>query len=159
MAKARPKSPRQTAADKAVDAVILLMSRGLSGDVLRSECRSAGLSDHDVDIAIVAARKRVTLAADFNRDEELAKSILQWRELIRLAIDAKSLSDANMARNRLDLLLGLKQPAPIEQNKKPGDTPEAAAIRKHLFPFHFADESQPLAEHVRLAALKLCEVA
>ncbi len=141
-----------------IDKVILLMTSGLRDNQLRATaCQHIKRSEAIIDAAITEARKRLTLAAEYNRNEELALSIQQWRNLFQLAIAQNSLPDASAARNRLDTLLGLKQAPPTEPPGPTGDSPEAQAIQKHLLPFALTDESQPLVEHVRLAALKLSE--
>lgn len=145
-------------AQKHIEDVILLMAKGLRDAQLRQVAiEVAKIDPGKVDAVITEARQQLTRAADFNRDQELAESITQWRELYRLGVTQNDITAASGARNRLDNLLALKRPPVIDPPDPAGKSPEAEAIRAHLVPLGLTEDEENLVEIVRLAALAVME--
>jgi hypothetical protein len=153
--------------DSVVDRVLLWMVSGLSGNDLVNAC----IAKLEVDPAQVKgvideARKRLTVAADYNRDELLGTALTRLNDLyarcIRQVADGNpNLGKALDVQREINRLVGLyRQPSlpPSGGSEGGGETSdELAAVAEHLLPLGLADEHLPLREHARLAAQRIRE--
>mgnify|MGYP000151929405 CR=1 FL=1 len=143
----------------ALDKVLLLMVSGLSAGELASACTSKlGVQAADVDALIASARRKLTVAAEFNRDEKIGEAVTRLNDLYARAIRATDLKTSAMVQRELNKLLGLYW-RPREDTPKPGaepgESPEAkelAVIREHLEPLNLAPKGHPIREIARIAA-------
>lgn len=144
-----------------VDQVVLWMVSGLTGDALANAC----IGKLQVDPAEVAgliaeARKRVTLAAEYNRDELLGTSLTRLNDLYSRCIRAQETNKALAVQKEINRVVGLQAKPPVgdEDAEHKGDVDEMKAIAEYLIPLGLADESYPVREHARLAAQRIREL-
>jgi len=117
---------------------------------------------------IAEARKRLTLAAEYNRDEMLGTALTRLNDLysrcIRTAGEGSgpNLAKALDVQREINRLTGLYRPASLGSYAVPGQPGEAAeelaAVGEHLFPLALAGDNYPLREHARLAAQRIAEL-
>ena len=151
-----------------IESVLLWMVSGLSGAALEAACVSKLDVDPTAVKAVIAdARNRLTLAADYNRDELLGTALTRLNDLysrcIRSGADGPNLAKALDVQREINRLVGLyRLTSPLGQGDQGGGgeaADELRAIGEHLLPLNLADGSLPLREHARLAAQKLREIA
>ena len=157
--------------ESVTDRVLLWMVSGLSGADLESACiAKLDVPAENVKAVIAEARKRLTLAAEYNRDEMLGTALTRLNDLygrcIRAGADgngpnlAKAL-DVQREINRLaGLYRGTGPLAPDGANTAESEAgAELAAIGEYLLPLALADETYPLREHARLAVMRIQELS
>lgn len=152
--------------DSTIDRVLLWMVSGLAGADLETAC----VAKLDVDPAhvkavIAEARKRLTLAAEYNRDELLGTALTRLNDLysrcIRAGADGNgpNLAKALDVQRELNRLTGLYRPASIQSLDNSSESAdELAAVSEYLLPLALTSESYPLREHARLAAQRIAEL-
>ena len=153
--------------ESTVDRVLLWMASGLAGADLETAC----VAKLDVDPAAVRAvvaeaRKRLTLAAEYNRDELLGTALTRLNDLysrcIRAGADGNgpNLSKALDVQREINRLAGLyRQPSLAGLDSGPdADGEELEAVRAYLLPLGLTSQSYPLREHARLAAQRIAEL-
>ncbi len=137
------------------DRAVLLLISGMSVSAAETFCVQQG-ADLDAARRIVAeARKRITVAADYARDEQFGRAIMRLEDLYAKSIAAQDTRTALQAQRELNRLLGLYSPREASADE-PGD---AAALHRrleliagYLIPLRLADPQYPVEEHVRIAA-------
>ena len=154
--------------DSTIERVLLWMVSGLSGADLETAC----VAKLDVDPSLVKdviaeARKRLTLAAEYNRDELLGTALTRLNDLysrcIRAGADGNgpNLAKALDVQREINRLVGLYRQTSLlpGQGAEGGGeaSDELRAIGEHLLPLGLADENHPLREHARLAAQTIRE--
>ena len=154
--------------DSTIERVLLWMVSGLSGADLETAC----VAKLDVDPSLVKdviaeARKRLTLAAEYNRDELLGTALTRLNDLysrcIRAGADGNgpNLAKALDVQREINRLVGLYRQTsllPGQGTEGGGEaSDELRAIGEHLLPLGLADENHPLREHARLAAQSIRE--
>ncbi len=70
--------------ETAISSSILGLVRGLSGEQLIAVVVQHGIARDDAGLIIEEAKKRIQLAADFNRDEQYGLAIKRYNRLIEL---------------------------------------------------------------------------
>lgn len=149
----------------ATDQIVLLIVGGLDAEALKVACvKTLGVKPQAVAHVLKEARRRITRAADYNRDEQLGTAITRLNDLFARAIREGDLKTSLTAQREIDKLLGLYAAASertwtesgseSEQDES-GDTGqrgELGAIRRHLLPLGLASDEYPLHEHARIAA-------
>ena len=151
--------------DTVIDRVLLWMISGLSGGDLVNACiAKLNVDPAQVKGVIDEARKRLTVAADYNRDELLGTALTRLNDLyarcIRQVADGNpNLGKALDVQREINRLVGLyKQPSVAAATGGGGEgADELAAVAEHLLPLALADETLPLREHARLAAQRIRE--
>ncbi|HUX03272.1 MAG TPA: hypothetical protein VMY35_20100 [Phycisphaerae bacterium] len=147
------------AAGSDAERVMLWMVGGVSGADLERMCVSKLGTDPAKAKKIVAeARKRITIAADFARDEELGAAVLRLRDIY-----AKSMTGAEadprtalQAQRELNRLMGLYAAGESADGGPPDDEDDVRRrldlIASYLLPLKLADERYPVEEHARVAS-------
>lgn len=143
-----------------LDKIVLLMVSGMSKADMENACvMKLGIEPHEVAAAIAEARRRLTLAAEYNRDEQLGTAITRMNDIYGRAIRAADIKTALTAQREINKLMDLYREAAgssgagdAEDNAIDEVRKELAAIRDHLLPLGLAAESYPLREHARIAA-------
>ncbi len=146
-----------------MDKIVLLMVSGISKVDLGNACvTKLGLKPNEVADAIALARRRLTLAADYNRDEQIGTAITRMNDIYGRAIRAGDIKTAVTAQREINKLMDLYREAAGGTGGASGSESdgsaidevrnELAAIRDHLLPLGLADESYPLREHARITA-------
>ncbi len=153
--------------DSTIERVLLWMVYGLAGADLESACvAKLDVDPSQVRSVIAEARKRLTLAAEYNRDELLGTALTRLNDLysrcIRTAGEGSgpNLAKALDVQREINRLTGLyRQPSLAGMDSGSTESgEELAAVGEHLFPLALAGENYPLREHARLAAQRITEL-
>ena len=148
-----------------VERAILMLTRGMSEAEVRANLEKAGAEPAAAGELVDQARRRLLIAADFNRDKELGKAILRLEDLYRSAQAEKNLKISLAVQREMNRLLGLAQPGgagrrlleAAEGTAGGGDDAQAVReqidlIGKYLVPLGLVDAAYPVTEHARAAA-------
>ena len=140
-----------------LDKVLLLVITGLPTDtVIATAAAKFGLDPEQAQAAVKMAQRRITLAADFNRVEEIGRAVSRLNA-IYAACCVTDPPTALSAQRELNKLLdlygrGVGKPPADTATANTASNAELEAIRSHLLPLELAPETYPLQEHARLAA-------
>ena len=157
--------------ESVTDRVLLWMVSGLSGADLESACiAKLSVPPENVKAVVAEARKRLTLAAEYNRDEMLGTSLTRLNDLygrcIRAGADGNgpNLAKALDVQREINRLAGLYRgtgslAADASGTVESEASAELAAIGEYLLPLELADEGYPLREHARLAVCRIQELS
>ena len=146
--------------------------RGVSNEELEALIVKGGTPRDDAGMVLDEARKRIQLAADYNRDEHLGLAIKRLTRIIELSLpgdpdDPKledlvetDLSVAIRSEIELNKLLKLHE---VQSGNAGGDedTPatdradELGLVRKHLAPMFDVADDYPVSELARMAAERI----
>jgi peptidoglycan hydrolase-like protein with peptidoglycan-binding domain len=140
----------------AIDTIILLMVSGMNEQELAAACvAKLGIPTDKVTAVIADARRKLTIAADYNRDEEIGTARTRLNNLYARAIRSADNKTALQAQRELNRLLDLY----ARPDSGQGTGEDSASIRRqleaiegHLRPLKLADDSYPVEELARLAA-------
>jgi hypothetical protein len=108
-----------------------------------------------VAAVIAKARRKLTLAADYNRDEQLGTAVTRLNDIYARAIRAQDSKTALQAQREINRLLDLYASAEREVGDGAGDTAlrrQLDLIAGYLLPLKLAGEHYPVEEHARIAA-------
>lgn len=138
------------------DRVLLLLVNGMSADQAEAWCLTQVEEPEDARRVVQDARKRITVAAEYTKDEQLGLAVKRLEDLYAKSIAGQDTKTALQAQRELNRLLSLYADS---RRSEAGDQGEAAVLRRqidliaaHLLPLKLADESYPVEEHARLAA-------
>jgi len=139
------------------DRLVLLLTNGMSVEAAEGYCVRQGGMDLDTARRTVAeARQRITVAADYARDEQLGKAVMRLDDLYAKSIAAQDTRTALQAQRELNRLLGLYSPKDTADGDAPTDAQDALQrlelIASYLLPLKLTDERYPVEEHARLAS-------
>lgn len=181
MAKAKPKpkpKPRRAApaakneptvaaaAEQLRDQVTLTLIDGATAEAAEAFAVGRGLKPDTAAALVADCRRRITVAADYNRVEQVGLAVRRFNDLYgKAAKGGKDVRAAIAAQKELNKLLGLYAPAPLQAG---ADGPAGAAaadddpdanrrrlelVAGYLLPLALAPADQyPIEEHARLAA-------
>src|SRR5262245_1648883 len=140
-----------------VDQVVMLLVSGVSGVTAIDFCAKKGETIERAREIVAEARKKLTIAASFNRDEQLGKAIARLEDLYAKSIAAKpaDVRSAIQAQKELNKLLNLHARPSLEVGANEGDSDDArrlSLISTYLTPLKLLDDKYPLEEHARVAA-------
>jgi len=155
-----------------VDQVVLWMATGgLSGEALIQACiERLGVKRRKALGLVAEAKRRVTLAAEYNRDELLGTALVRLNDLYARCMQAASdgsisptvaLAKALAVQQEINRLTGL------HAGKAAGAKSEGAgaelreeldAVAAYLVPLGLAEPDYPVREHARLAAQRIREL-
>jgi hypothetical protein len=153
--------------DSAIDRVLLWMVSGLAGADLETACvAKLEVDPTQVKAVIAEARKRLTLAAEYNRDELLGTALTRLNDLYSRCIRAggegigPNLAKALDVQREINRLTGLyRQPSLAGMDAGGGEAvEELEAVGEYLLPLALTSESYPMREHARLAAQRISEL-
>ena len=143
----------------AIDKVLLLMVSGLSRAELMAACvGKLDVAADQVAGVIASARRKLTLAADYNRDEQIGTAVTRLNDIYARAIRAQDIKTGLVAQKEINKLLDLYRMTPEraaegDEGEETGpERMELVAIREHLLPLGLAAADYPLREHARIAA-------
>jgi hypothetical protein len=144
-----------------LDALIRLLISGVTEPAARHACMERfSLTAAAADKALAEARRRITLAADYHRDEELGTAVTRLNDLYARSIKVQDVRTALQAQRELNRLMDLYSlPAESEPGRDLlGLAADHEAARAHLAPLRLAQPHAPLAEHARLAVARILEL-
>ncbi len=134
--------------------IVLMLTNGMRIEAAEAYAVQAGETPGAARKIVVEARKRITLAADFDRDEQLGKAVSRLEDLYAKSIVAKDPRTALQAQKELNRLLALYDAG--GDSEADGGDDEAARqlelIAGYLLPLELTDEGYPVEEHARIAA-------
>jgi len=137
------------------DRLILFIVAGLPAD---RAARMAGIADGDVPAAVTEARRRLTLAADFHRDEQLGTAIARLNDCYSKAAADKDVKTCVAVQKELNRLMDLYRPTVRVVDETGKADSELAAVRDNLLPLNLAPPDAPASELARLAVAEIMEL-
>lgn len=144
-----------SASPEAVEAIVLLMVSGVSAKELPGVCvEKLKLKPAQVAGAIARAKRMITTAADYDRDEQIGIAVTRLNDLYSLAYKDNDKKTATHIQKELNKLLNLYH-APAADPQGGAHDEEIASARKYLAPLFDGGDSLPLSELCRLAAGRL----
>ena len=148
--------------DSTIERVLLWMVSGLAGAELETACiAKLDVDASQVKAVIAEARKRLTLAAEYNRDELLGTALTRLNDLYSRCIRTQNEAKALDVQREINRLTGLYRPASLlggDDGAVSESSEELAAVAEQLLPLKLASESYPLREHARLAAQRITQL-
>lgn len=165
---AKRKRPAKTEiAVEVVEGVVLLLVRYRDAAAAREQAIADWrLSEKEADAALAEARRRLTLAADYDRVEELGRAIGRHNDLYeaaRTALNQKGAeatgSDINACTNilkEISRLLDLYRPSQLPGGDNTLEAAELRQVRDYLAALEIpGGEDLPAAELARIAVTHL----
>ncbi len=138
-----------------MDQAVLLLVNGRSTEDVQRFCEAAGHDPASAERIVADARKRITVAADYARDEQLGRAVMRLNDLYAKSIQAQDIRTALQAQRELNRLLALY--AGPDRTSLGGEAD--ASIRRqieliaaYLLPLKLTDSEYPIEEHARIAA-------
>lgn len=137
-----------------LERILMLLINGVSVEKATTYCMThLGLSEDKAKEAVSEARKKLTLAADFARDEQLGTAITRLNNIYTIAMRVDDIKTALQAQRELNKLMNLYG-GPTNDNinidEEMADTLET--IEKYILPLNLVSNEYPIEEHVRVAA-------
>jgi len=147
-----------TTGQEARNQVVMLLTNGISMDAAESMLmQKHGMSLEQARECVTDARQRITIAADFSRDEQIGKAVMRFEDLYTKSIAAKDTRTALQAQRELNRLLGLYSRGD-EGGGTEATTEAQEAVKKleliagYLLPLRLTHEGYPVEEHARIAS-------
>ncbi|MHC4092925.1 MAG: hypothetical protein ACYSVY_22065 [Planctomycetota bacterium] len=159
-----------------LDQVVLLVVQGVAETEVREECATKlGITDkRAIGRLIAQAKKKITIAAQFNRDHEVGQARIRLNQVYAKADKEGDQRTALAAAKELNKLLDLYAAAPRrgeDDAEAGGQGPgargqgsegtvssaadELAKVRAHLLPLGLAGPDYPIHEVARIAAERI----
>jgi len=135
-----------------IDKIILLLTSGIGhAATLHAASEKLGLDPANAAVALDEARRRITIAADYNRDEQLGTAILRLNDIYKRSLGVQDYKTALSVQRELSKTLGLCQPAGAitVQTELVDLAADVTAARSHFAALGFDDDSLPLYEIAR----------
>lgn len=140
-----------------LDKIVLMLTQGVAPSAIEAAHDRLGMTQAQAAKAIDEARRRIKIAAEYDRDEQIAIAFSRLNTLYSASceIDPKT---ALAAQKELNKLLALYS-GPTAEAAQAGTGGTAAAdelarVAAHLLPLNLAPAEYPISEHARLAAAK-----
>lgn len=109
--------------------------------------------------AIAEAGKRIAVAANFDKVQQVGVAIRRLNDLFAISIEMGEAKTALATQRELNKLMRLYEaPPPGEDSTAPASTEaeqELQTTRDHLAPLNLANQGAPVSELARLAAAKI----
>jgi hypothetical protein len=141
------------------DHLILALVTGLDPE---RAARSLGVGPDQIGPMVAEARRRLTLAAEFNRDEQLGTAIARLNECYSKASKDKDVRTCVQAQKELNRLLDLyRSTTTVTAGSAGADqaaAQELASVRAHLLPLKLAGEASDQTGTPELARLAVNEI-
>lgn len=137
-----------------LDKIVLLLVSQVAGPALDEAAARLGVPTDEIPRAIAEARRRLTVAADFNRDEQIGTAFVRLNDLYRRALGVQDVKTALAAQRELNKLMHL-YPTKGDGN---GHTGSTQAARACLVALGLGSDNTDLAELCRRAAARIVEL-
>ena len=138
------------------DRIVLLLINGMSPEAAEAYCLQQGAALDDARTVVTDARRRITVAADYTRDEQLGKAVIRLDDLYAKSIAGQDIRTALQAQREINRLLSLYGP---RKDEPPDGADDIVSLRRqfdliasYLLPLQLAAEHYPVEEHARIAA-------
>lgn len=152
-----PADKNKPAPDPIEDAVVLILARGLPDQIAIKHCAKSGIETKRAKQIIARARKRITLAADYKRDEQVGMAVIRLGEIYTKAAGSEDWRTALQAQREINKLMSL-----YDNYDEDGPTQDDGAshrrlelIASYLLPLELLTGNYPIEEHARVAAEKI----
>jgi hypothetical protein len=138
------------------DRILLLLVNGMSVEAAEGYCLQQGMDLETAKRLVAEARQRITVAADYTREEQLGLAVRRLEDLYSKSIAAKDTRTALQAQREINRLLGLYAPKSPAAEEPAGGSDDGARrlalIDQYLRPLELTDDRYPTEEHARVAA-------
>ena len=138
------------------DRILLLLVSGMSVEAAEGYCLQQGMDLDTAKRVVAEARQRITVAADYTREEQLGLAVRRLKDLYAKSITAKDTRTALQAQREINRLLGLYAPKASGSDEPAGEGDDSARrlalIDQYLRPLELTDDRYPTEEHARVAA-------
>jgi hypothetical protein len=148
---------KRTEDHPAIDKIVLLLVSGQGDEALRTACtEKLGVPASGIDDVLDEARRRVTLAANYDLAEQLGIAITRVNDIYARSIRAGDIRTALNSQREISKLMSLYDVVVTDDDESISESDaELEQIRKHLFPLRLANKKYPLSEHARIAAERI----
>ena len=144
----------QAKREEVLDAIVLLIVSGTSENNIASICvERFGIKDELAQKKITEAKTQITIAADFNRQDEVGTAYIRLNDLYTRSLNGDDVKTALASQKELNKLLSLYEPEAGSVVAVGGDgLGELDVVASHLLPLALASNEYPISEHARIAA-------
>ncbi len=147
----RPK-PETPVDLRLVDRLILLATNGATESDLQTAATKLAIAPEAAAAHIAEAKRRLTLAANYNRDEQLAIAITRLHECYAQSRGIQDIKTCVACQREINKLTQLYALPTADKTDDDAEPPDQAAARAHLAPLFPDAGAAPLAELCRRAA-------
>jgi len=138
------------------DKIIADLVNAVPVDKIRTKAIKLGVNPKRWGMVLAECRRKISLAANYNRDEKLALSISRLEYQYAQAVALKDGKLGIQAQRELNKLLGLYHAQPAAAEGPEGAvSQDDALVRGYLAPLVEGGEELPLPELARLAAQRI----
>lgn len=137
-----------------LDKLVLLLVSQVAGPALDEAAARLGVPAEKIPDTIAEARRRLTVAADYSRDEQIGTAFVRLNDLYRRSLAVQDVKTALAAQRELNKLLHL-YPVKGTDTAPAGGT---AAARACLVALGLGPDDTDLAELCRRAAARIVEL-
>lgn len=141
----------------AMDMLVIATVSGMSRKGLQDTAIKLDIPEAYIDAALVAVRKRITIAAEFDRDAEVGIAYTRLNDVYRRALTGQDMKTALAAQKELNKLIGLYDRSadlPVSSSSNV----DAALAREHLVGLGIGGSDDSLAELARQVAARFMEL-
>src|SRR5512132_2760108 len=131
------------------DRVVLLLVNGMNAEQAEAFAVQSGADPETARQVVSDARKRITVAADYTRDEQIGRAVMRLDDLYAKSIAGQDIRTALQAQRELNRLLDLYAGAGGGP-RSDGTSEEEAALRRqveliaaYLVPLKVTDPQYP----------------
>ena len=121
--------------------------------VQRACVEKLGFSEVDAKATVEKALQEITLAADFDRREQIGKAVIRLEDIYEKSMKIQEQKTALSTQKEINKLLALYSKDEDRQGESNTNTEELARIRDQIQPFQTQNSDVPVAEMVRLLLL------
>lgn len=151
-----PPGPNSPLSPKALLGQALLeILNGMTKEKVKSYLEGQGASRRSASKILRDARRRISVAAEFDHVEQLGKAVMRLEQIYAATMAAKDTKTALQTQREINRLTGLYSES-VQGGS--GDGADVAELRRqlnliasYLLPLKVAHDSYPLEEHARVA--------
>lgn len=146
--------PAGTGPGAIADKIVLLLVNGMTVEAATGFCLKSGLTPEQAGEAVRVARKRITVAADYAREEQIGRAVMRLEDLYAKAVAGQDLRTALQAQKELHRLMSLYGDAAKPGEADAGETASASLdlVGQYLLPLNLIGPEYPVEEHARIAS-------
>jgi hypothetical protein len=141
---------------EAVERAVLLLVSGMSLEAAVETLKGKlGLSPRKAEAVAKKAQKKIVLAANYDKTQELGTAIARLNDLYRRAVAIQDTKTALAIQRELNKLLDLYD-RPVSESASTND--DETIAREYLIKLGLGDETTPLPELCRRAAARIIDL-
>ena len=139
--------------------VIILLVTSRDRELVQQVCvEKLGLSEADARAAIEQALQEITLAADFDRREQIGKAVIRLEDIYEKSMRVQEQKNALATQKEISKLLGLYPVADQDTADTQEENSVLDEIREYLLPLELGKPEVSTLELVRLATYRIYEL-